>query len=177
LGVLNLSPDLFNIVEFILDFLLTWLGDGDLEHVGSPLRWDIGDLDVFLHGGIEFFDLLLECLSFSRFLESFTSSFDGTSLFVAEGIMEGLFVGLVPSGSLEGIEGGCDIGKLVREVHQVLVVNVDCVLSVVEDVHIFEGLANVFPLLNEFLALFGFEELVVEFSNGCDLLGFAPSLQ
>jgi len=177
--VLDLTSNCFNFVCFFFDFFLTSFGNLNFEesHLFFPGFWDITDFDVFFKCLFEFLNFFFKFLTFLRFLEGFNSSSDGMSLLVVESSFPGSCVSLVPLRAFKGIIFSSDIGKLILKSIQVSVVNVDFVLSVVENFHFFKNFTNIRPLFNEFLSFFGCQEFLVKLFDSENLLGFSPSLQ
>ena len=154
-GLRNLHGNVLNVMDFVLDGILSFFGDLDLEHVHVflPGFWDVRNLDVSLESIFELNNFSLEGLSFPGCFESFSSSLNSSSLFVCKCSGPQLVVSLIPLGSSKSIILSTNIGKLILESVQVLVVDVDGILLVGEDLHLFEDFTNILPLLDESLSL------------------------
>lgn len=183
--MLDLLEGGFDIVGFLLNFVLSGLGDGDLElfdeffviGITVAVFFDIRNLKVLLDGSLKLQNFLLEHSSLLGFLEGLGSSDDGTELLGLEGCFPGGIESLFPA-TFTGVKFLVfifNIFELVFEVVHVLVVEVVSILGLL-DVFL-KDFTDIFPFLDELFALLRVPESLVEFVEVHHLLGLEPSLE
>lgn len=140
-----------------------------------PVLWNIGDLDVVVERFSELFEFGLKSFTFSGFLEALGASLNRLGLSIAGGSLPGGIVLGSPVGFLEVLVLVGDIIELILEVLEGSVVNVESGVVVVHGA--IEALEDILPLSDEFLSLWGSNELLVESLEVVDLSRLSPSLE
>ena len=139
------------------------------------MLWDIGNLNVVVERFSEFLHLLLEGSTLSGFLEGLGSSLKGLGLSVGDSSTPSLLVFLGPVGVLEVLVLVGNIIELILEVLEGSVINMEAAVVVVDGT--IEALEDILPLSNEFLSLWGSNELLVEGLEVLNLSRLSPSLE
>jgi hypothetical protein len=155
---LNFFPGGSNIIGFLLDGSLSFLGDLDLKHVSHIFR-KIRNLNVFLDGPFKFLHLLFESLSGWRDLEFISCYLELASFFVFHELFDTIIVCFVPYTSVELLVLGINIIKLFTNLVQSLVGNMNTIRGLNNT--FVKNSANILPLFDEPLSLWRGHEFSV----------------
>ena len=175
--VLNLIPGHLDVVELLLDGILTLSIDLNLEEVSVvlPVLWDIGDLDVFLESGIKILELSLKSGPLWRLLELVDGASESLSLWSLESSLMSLVVFHTPLGLANCLVGFTEVVSLLLDGLDTGVIDVDAVWSLLDV--LLESLTEFLPVFHQLLTFWRLEELLVEFLESLDLFSLSPSLE
>jgi len=170
--VLDFMPDFFDVFSLILDGLLSFWGNLDLEtvHLLLPLSWDFGNLNVFLKGTSELHNLFTEDVSSLGFFECLSSFLKVSECWACEEVLVGCIVFFAPVGTSKVLVVVRNIIELLGNlVVQPKVVDFDTIFGWFDG--FLELTTDILPFLDEFLSSWGFHELFVKFVDSCDRSG------
>jgi len=167
-GIFNSIPCVLNISPFTLDGFLVVNGDLKKIHVLFPLFWDISDLDVFFDSIIKILQFSAKHFSLSRVFEKFKLFSYFISVFIGGCSFPSGMVSLVPLGAFELLVLVSNIIKLIRDIWDLRVSDVNSSLSL--NNRFMESLTEIIPLLHESLSFWGGQEFLIEFLKELNLL-------
>lgn len=173
-GVLNGLPDVLNVVELLLNGILTSLIDLNLEEISVvlPVLWNIRDLYVLLESSIEILELSLKLVPLSRLSELVEGMSDFLGLWSLESFLPCDVVFLAPLGFTHFLVGITKILGLLLDGLDTLVIDMDAIWSLLDV--LLESLSEFLPVLHESLTFWRLQELLVEGLESLNLLSLTP---